>query len=143
MGRPGRSALRQSLPIAYPTRERAGVGGRPGLTGVIRLHSQLRSVMRNSTRLAAAGGIAALATALLAAPAQATPGERSAAVFVQTDNLAGNTIVTYDRAGDGSLQVAGSYPTGGKGGALTGAAVDFLASQGSLVSDRENRLLYA
>jgi 6-phosphogluconolactonase (cycloisomerase 2 family) len=99
--------------------------------------------MRKSTRLAAAGGIAALATALLAAPAQATPGERSGAVFVQTDNLAGNTIVVYDRGGDGSLHLAGSYPTDGKGGALTGAAVDFLASQGSLASDPRNNVLYA
>src|SRR5262249_23875703 len=64
-------------------------------------------------------------------------------VSVQTDNLAGNTIVAYDRAGDGSIHVAGGYPTGGKGGALTGAVVDFLASQGSLVSDRQNRVLYA
>jgi Lactonase, 7-bladed beta-propeller len=99
--------------------------------------------MRKSTRLAAAGGIAALATVLLAAPAQATTGERSAAVFVQTDNVAGNTIVVYDRAGDGSLHQAGSYPTGGKGGALTGAAVDFLASQGSLASEPRNNVLYA
>jgi 6-phosphogluconolactonase (cycloisomerase 2 family) len=99
--------------------------------------------MRNSTRLATIGGIAAFATALLAAPAQATPGERSTAVFVQTDNLAGNTIVAYDRAGDGSLHLVGSYQTGGKGGALTGAVADFLASQGSLVSDRQNRVLYA
>lgn len=99
--------------------------------------------MRNSTRLAAVGGIAAVATALLAAPAQATPGQHSDPVFVQTDNVAGNTIVAYDRAGDGSLHQAGSYPTGGNGGALTGAVVDFLASQGSLAYDRSNGLLYA
>src|SRR5262245_7378900 len=61
--------------------------------------TQLRSVMRNSTRLAAVGGIAAVATALLAAPAQATPGQHSDPVFVQTDNVVGNTIVAYDRAG--------------------------------------------
>jgi 6-phosphogluconolactonase (cycloisomerase 2 family) len=99
--------------------------------------------MRNSTRLAVVGGIAAVATTLLAAPAQATPGQQSDPVFVQTDNVAGNTIVAYDRAGDGNLRQAGSYSTGGKGGALTGAAVDFLASQGSLAYDRSNGLLYA
>lgn len=99
--------------------------------------------MRNSTRLAAVGATAALATALLAAPAQAAPDGHAAPVFVQTDNLAGNTIVAYDRAADGSLHQAGSYPTGGKGGALNGAVVDFLASQGSLASDPSNGVLYA
>jgi hypothetical protein len=99
--------------------------------------------MRNSTRLAAVGGLAATVAALLAAPAQAEPREDSSAVFVQTDNPAGNTIVAYDRAGDGSLHQAGTYPTGGRGGALTGAVVDFLASQGSLAYDRGNGVLYA
>ena len=64
-------------------------------------------------------------------------------MFVQTDNLAGNTVVAYDRAGDGSLHQAGVYQTGGKGGALTGSVVDHLASQGSLAYDREHGLLYA
>lgn len=99
--------------------------------------------MNNSSRLAAVGAAATLAAALLAAPAQAVPGDRSAPVFVQTDNLAGNTIVAYDRAGDGSLHLAGSYPTGGTGGALTGSVVDHLASQGSLAYDRGDGLLYA
>ncbi len=94
--------------------------------------------MKKSTRLAGVGGIAIAATALLAGQAQASPGDHSASVFVQTDNLAGNTVVAYDRAGDGSLHQAGVFRTGGKGGALTGAAVDFLASQGSLAYDRAN-----
>jgi 6-phosphogluconolactonase (cycloisomerase 2 family) len=99
--------------------------------------------MKKSTRLVGVGGIAIAATALLAGQAQASPADHSAPVFVQTDNLAGNTIVAYDRAGDGNLHQAGTYQTGGKGGALTGAAVDFLASQGSLAYDRANGLLYA
>jgi hypothetical protein len=57
--------------------------------------------------------------------ARASPIEHSAPVFVQTDNLAENTIVDYDCAPDGSLRQAGVYQTGGKGGALTGAVVDF------------------
>src|SRR6266516_1503821 len=99
--------------------------------------------MKKSIRLVGVGGIAIAATALLAGQAQASPEHHSAPVFVQTDNLAGNTIVAYDRAGDGSLHQAGTYQTGGKGGALTGAVVDFLASQGSLAYDRANGLLYA
>ena len=99
--------------------------------------------MRKTIRLAVVGGIVVAATALFAGQAQASLVEHSAPVFVQTDNLSGNTIVAYDRAADGSLQQAGVYQTGGKGGALTGAVVDFLASQGSLAYDRADGLLYA
>jgi 6-phosphogluconolactonase (cycloisomerase 2 family) len=99
--------------------------------------------MKKFARLVAVGGITVAATALFAGQAQASPGAHSAPVFVQTDNLAANTIVAYDRAADGSLHQAGVYRTGGKGGALTGAVVDFLASQGSLTYDRDEGLLYA
>lgn len=64
-------------------------------------------------------------------------------VFVQTDNTAGNQIVAYDQAANGSLSQAGTYNTGGLGGVLEGSAVDHLASQGSLAYDRDNDLLYA
>ncbi len=42
------------------------------------------------------------------------------AVFVQTDGLAGNQVVVYDRRGDGTLSYAATYPTGGLGGAADG-----------------------
>ena len=64
-------------------------------------------------------------------------------VFVQTDNLAGNQIVAYRRAGDGSLSPVGSYATGGLGGQLDGSVVDHQASQGSLTYDAQHGLLYA
>ena len=64
-------------------------------------------------------------------------------VFVQTDNPAGNAVVAYDRADDGTLALAGTYPTGGNGGVLTGSVVDHLASQGSLVYDADHALLFA
>jgi 6-phosphogluconolactonase (cycloisomerase 2 family) len=64
-------------------------------------------------------------------------------VFVQTDNPAGNTIVAYDRASDGMLTQAGSYPTGGLGGVESGSVVDHLASEGSLVYDQGGNLLYS
>ena len=92
----------------------------------------------------------ALAVAAFAAPAASasTTGHRDfdhgrEAVFVQTDNTAGNAVVVYDRAPDGTLTIAGTYPTGGLGGMLTGSVVDHLASQGSLVYDRAHGLLYA
>jgi len=65
------------------------------------------------------------------------------AVFVQTDNLAGNQIVVYDREAGGTLALAGTYPTGGLGGTLEGSVVDHLASQGSLTYDRQDDLLFA
>jgi 6-phosphogluconolactonase (cycloisomerase 2 family) len=64
-------------------------------------------------------------------------------VFVQTDNPAGNAVVTYDRAADGTLTQAGTYSTGGAGGVLTGSVVDHLASQASLTYDAEHALLFA
>lgn len=93
---------------------------------------------------------AALAMAAFAAPAASAstagrhdfPGAHDA-VFVQTDNTAGNAVVAYHRAPDGTLTLAGTYPTGGLGGVLAGSAVDHLASQGSLTYDRDHGLLYA
>ena len=93
---------------------------------------------------------AALAVAAFAAPAaSASTGERQSfpgaanAVFVQTDNSAGNAIVAYHRTPGGTLTLAGTYPTGGVGGILAGSVVDHLASQGSLSYDRLHGLLYA
>ena len=71
------------------------------------------------------------------------PPRRSRPVFVQTDNPAGNQIVAYDQAANGSLTQAGTYNTGGLGGVLEGSVVDHLASQGSLAYDGDNGLLYA
>ena len=67
--------------------------------------------MKKFARLVAVGCITVAATALFAGQAQASPGGRSAPVFVQTDNLAANTIVAYDWGADGSLHRAGVYRT--------------------------------
>jgi hypothetical protein len=89
------------------------------------------------------------ATTVLAGPASAATGHdlgfggASHVVFVQTDNTAGNQIVAYRRAADGTLSFAGSYNTGGLGGQLTGSVTDHLASQGSLTYDRRHSLLFA
>jgi 6-phosphogluconolactonase (cycloisomerase 2 family) len=64
-------------------------------------------------------------------------------VFVQTDNPAGNQIVAYDRASNGTLTAAQTYNTGGLGGVLGGSMVDHLASQGSLTFDAGHGLLFA
>jgi 6-phosphogluconolactonase (cycloisomerase 2 family) len=90
-------------------------------------------------------GLAAFgAPAALAAPAStARFGGSADAVFVQTDNVAGNAVVAYRRAANGSLTQAGNYPTGGLGGVLAGSVVDHQASQGSLGYDGRDGLLFA
>jgi hypothetical protein len=93
-----------------------------------------------------AGAVAAAAITTLALAAGASPAlaaSSRSAVFVQTDNLTGNAIVAYQRAENGTLIQAATYPTGGLGGQLAGSVVDHLASQGSLAYDAQNQLLYA
>ncbi|MEY2581374.1 MAG: hypothetical protein QOE09_1223 [Ilumatobacteraceae bacterium] len=65
------------------------------------------------------------------------------AVFVQTNNPAGNQIVAYSRAEDGTLTPGDTYDTGGLGAIQGGAVADTLASQGSLVFDEEHNALLA
>jgi 6-phosphogluconolactonase (cycloisomerase 2 family) len=85
-------------------------------------------------------GIAPAAEASTGATSSATS---SSAVFVQTDNTAGNQVEVYQRAADGTLALVQGYSTGGLGGVLTGSVVDHLASQGSLTYDAAHHLLYA
>jgi len=109
--------------------------------------------MKRFIRLAiGAGAVVGLSAwvAPVAAGAEGVPhggpffgGGASNAVFVQTDNIAGNQVVAYDRANNGSLTLANAYNTGGLGGILNGSAADHLASQGSLTYDSRGALLYA
>jgi hypothetical protein len=62
---------------------------------------------------------------------------------VQTNDATGNQIVTYRRGSDGRLTFVSRRDTGGLGIALTGAAVDKLASQGALAYDRGDHVLVA
>lgn len=99
--------------------------------------------MPRITRAAVAAFALAAMLVALGGTASAASKHFSAPVFVQTDNPAGNQVVAYDRAANGTLTQAGVYNTGGKGGVLEGAVVDNLASQGSLAYDREHQLLLA
>src|SRR5437868_3949513 len=93
---------------------------------------------------AVAGALTALlgASAVLAQAAAPTAGADHA-VFVQTNDPAGNSIVAYARHNDGTLSWVATYPTGGNGARAAGAAVDPLASQSSLVYDSSHGLLLA
>src|SRR5258708_38959492 len=98
---------------------------------------------RAFARIAAGAGLAIAAAALFASPAQAASTHPDRVVFVEPGNTAGNSVVAYDAAIDGTLTQAGVYATGGVGGVLAGSVVDHTASQGSLVFDRTHGLLYA
>jgi len=92
-------------------------------------------------RPAAVLATAAVAAGLTVSPASAHgshhrhPERTSHAVFVQTDDPSGNTVVAYARSASGTLRETGRYATGGLGGVLTGSVVDHLASEGSLGYD--------
>ena len=111
--------------------------------------ARFRGAALAATAAATALAGAVLATAGTAAASAAATGQQhfvpgaARAVFVQTDNLAGNQVVAYHRAADGTLTPAGTYATGGLGGQLSGSVVDHLASQGSLGYDPGPGLLFA
>jgi 6-phosphogluconolactonase (cycloisomerase 2 family) len=82
--------------------------------------------------------------AALAAAPSAFAGGKAPVVYVQANELGGNHVVVYDRAADGRLSRAGTFATGGNGGAAApGTESDHLASQGSLVLDAGHSLLLA
>ena len=93
--------------------------------------------------ICAAAGATALGLVALPASVAGAETPSSPTVFVQNDNLSGNTVFAYDRAADGSLSLAGTYPTGGLGGQLAGSVVDHLASQGAVALDPSHHLLFA
>jgi 6-phosphogluconolactonase (cycloisomerase 2 family) len=108
--------------------------------------------MKRLTRLALGASVVLGLSALVAPVAagadgfpQGPPfgGSGTQAVFVQTDNTAGNQVAVYNRAGNGTLTLENTYNTGGLGGALNGSQVDHLGSQGSLNYDPRNDALYA
>lgn len=76
--------------------------------------------------------IGVMMTAAIAAVAPAQASGASGAVFVQTNDPAGNSIDAFHRGGDGTLTFLKSYQTGGLGGREAGAGSDPIATQYSL-----------
>ena len=64
-------------------------------------------------------------------------GDAPGAVYALTNAPAGDAVVAFDRAADGSLQARGTYSTGGRG---SGAG---LGSQGAVIVSDDHRLLFA
>src|SRR5438093_6622669 len=62
------------------------------------------------------------------------------AVYVMTNQAAGNSIMVFRRDAAGMLTFAGSFASGGNG---AGTGADPLGSQGALVLSEDERLLFA
>lgn len=106
----------------------------------------MSKVIRLAAGAAVAAGVSFAAPAVAGANgagSQANAWRSQNLVFVQTDNLSANSVAVYHQSQAGTLALAGTYPTGGLGGALDGSVVDHLASEGSLVYDQARGLLYA
>jgi len=111
----------------------------------------MRATVRRSLVAAAAAATVAVGPAAVAGAAQPGPPQfgsqgvqgQGHAVFVQSDSPSGNQIIVLDQHHDGRLSERQTVATGGLGGLASGAAVDELASQDSLVYDASRQLLFA
>ena len=90
---------------------------------------------KTALTLAATAALTA-ALPLVGAPAAQAAGG-AGGVYVLSNQVSGNAVIQYDRASDGRLTLAGSYPTSGTG---TGGG---LGSQNAVVVDEAGDHLYA
>src|SRR5215204_1622918 len=70
---------------------------------------------------------------------------KSGAVYVLTNQVS-NAVAAFERAPNGTLTPAGTFPTGGAGNPVAQPGdppTDPLASQGALVLSEDNQLLFA
>jgi len=88
------------------------------------------------TRKARAATCIALALGILAVAAGPAAAAGRQQLYTSTNAAAGNAVLAFQRAGDGSLRPAGSFATGADG---TGTG---LGSQGAIASSRGGRFLY-
>ena len=73
-----------------------------------------------------------------------TAGDIAGGVFVMSNIIDANTIVAYQRADDGTLTLAGEFPTGGQGGDFDGGeGLDPLISAYALINTPDNEYLMA
>lgn len=118
---------------------RPATGGRRGH----RARSGTRRIVIGGSVLATVAA-ATVAVSLASASQYGASGAGAGhAVFVQGNELNGNTIHVFARDGRGRLKPAGSHATGGNGGDQVDAPTDSLASQGSLVYDDASGMLLA
>jgi 6-phosphogluconolactonase len=66
--------------------------------------------------------------------------DSASTVFVMTNSVDGNAVITFKRAVDGTLREGDRFATGGRG---SGGITDPLESQGSLTLSQDRSLLFA
>lgn len=67
------------------------------------------------------------------------PAAGAGAVFTMTDDASSNAVLAFSRGADGSLELAGTFSTGGAG---SGGGEGVLGSQGSVALGRNGRFLF-
>src|SRR4029453_1724343 len=93
--------------------------------------------MLNRTLRGTVAAVVFLAWVALSAPAALASSGPGAAVYAPSNSPAGNEVLVYARSGDGTLEPAGSFATGGAG---SGAG---LGSQGAVIVSEDHRWLFA
>src|SRR5579864_4538487 len=96
--------------------------------------------MRNAVGSLSILALAMFLTSALPANAQDNHSNEPGAVFVMTNNVDRNEIISFQRAADGSLRERRRFATGGRG---TGGLTDPLESQGSLTLSQDHLWLFA
>ena len=99
--------------------------------------SSLFSLLGALTAIACGGQTETAGPALSAAQDATATAEAPGVVYALSNDPAGNAVVAFARAPDGTLSPAGSFPTGGTG---TGVG---LGSQGALTFSHDGRWLLA
>ncbi|HXJ96561.1 MAG TPA: beta-propeller fold lactonase family protein [Terriglobia bacterium] len=84
--------------------------------------------------------VLALAAGSTRGSAQGNSSNRTGNVYVMTNQTAGNGIMAFNRAPNGSLRMVGTFSTGGLG---FGSGNDPLGSQGSLLLSDDGHFLFA
>src|SRR5437588_507263 len=96
--------------------------------------------MRNAVRSLSILALAMFLTSAFPANAQDNHSNEPGALFVMTNNVDRNEIISFQRAADGSLRERRRFATGGRG---TGGLTDPLESQGSLTLSQDHFWLFA
>ena len=99
----------------------------------------MRSVVRSLFSIALWIGLS-VGLGLTQASAQNQAAHQAGAVFVMSNDVSHNQVISYTRSANGSLAELGKFSTGGRG---SGGTTDPLESQGSLVLSQDHSLLFA
>jgi 6-phosphogluconolactonase len=98
-----------------------------------------RSAMQKKVAVGLSLGAVLILLSAVPLPVKA---ETVGAVYTMTNDPAGNSVLVFDRAADGSLTAGGTFPTGGLG--TGGREPDFgLGNAGALVLSDDEQLLFA